>query len=490
MKKLFIHNTLSNQKQEFQPINAGKAGMYVCGVTVYDRCHLGHARAVVFFDVVYRFLQELGYEVTYVRNFTDIDDKIIKRANEQNIHWWQLTEKYIDKFYQDFDALNIKKPSFAPKATDHMEDIISAVSVLIQKGFAYEKNGDVYYRVRKFEGYGKLSGRSIDDLQAGARIEIKDVKDDPFDFALWKKSKEDEPFWNSPWGKGRPGWHIECSAMSSKYLGNHFDIHGGGHDLIFPHHENEIAQSEAISGGKFVNYWVHNGFVTVNKEKMSKSTGNFFALEDIYKEYEPRILRLFLISRHYRVPLDYSTDLLDESKKAWARVENCVRRIEDALHSAKNIAVKKNSEVDEEIYQLFIEYMCDDFNTARAVSLIFDLITKMNQKFMINKIDKKLVDYLFTLRKMCDVLGLEIQSSGTNSVALTDVSSYKYNETELDGLLAKDKLAIEDIRKLVLLRGVARKNKDFNQADKIRDKLSALNITLRDMKDQTEIIEL
>jgi len=487
MNELELHNTLINKKQKFKPINDNKVGMYVCGVTVYDRCHLGHARAVVFFDIVYRFMRELGYDVTFVRNFTDIDDKIIKRANEENIPWQELTEKYIAKFHKDFGALNIESPTFEPKATEHIDDIIEAVSILIDKGFAYEKNGDVYYRVRKFLEYGKLSGRSIDDLQVGARIEVNDIKEDPLDFAVWKKSKENEPYWDSPWGKGRPGWHIECSAMSRKYLGEHFDIHGGGHDLIFPHHENEIAQSEAISGEKFVNYWVHNGFVTINKEKMSKSTGNFFALEDIYKEYEPRILRLFLLSRHYRVPLDYSTDLLVESKKAWTRVENCVRRIEDALNSAKN---KFDSKLDNEIYQLFMEYMCDDFNTTRAVSLVFDLVTKMNQQFMQNKIDQVLSDYLFTLRKICDVLGIEIQPSDTNSVSLKDISSYKYDDSDLNVLLTKDELQIEDIKELVLMRGVARQNKNFGQADKIRDKLSANKIVLRDMKNQTEIIEL
>ena len=487
MNSLEFHNTLFNKKQEFKPINANKVGMYVCGVTVYDRCHLGHARAVVFFDIVYRFLRELGYDVTFVRNFTDIDDKIIKRANEENIPWRELTEKYIAKFHHDFGALNIENPTFEPKATDHIKDIIEAVLILIEKGFAYEKDGDVYYRVRKFSEYGKLSGRSIDDLQVGARIEVNDIKEDPLDFAVWKKSKENEPYWDSPWGKGRPGWHIECSAMSRKYLGAHFDIHGGGHDLIFPHHENEIAQSEAVSGEQFVNYWIHNGFVTINKEKMSKSTGNFFALEDIYKEYEPRILRLFLLSRHYRVPLDYSTDLLEESKKAWTRVENCVRRIEETLNSSEN---RFDSELDNKIYQLFIEYMCDDFNTTRAVSLIFDLVTKMNQQFMCNKIDQTLFDYLHTLRKICAVLGLEIQPSDTNTVLLKDMASYKYDESFLNSLLEKDKLQIEDIRELVLIRGVARQNKHFDQADKIRDKLSANKIALRDMKDQTEIIEL
>ena len=487
MSNLEVHNTLYNKKQKFEPIDDKKVGMYVCGVTVYDRCHLGHARAVVFFDIVYRFLQELGYDVTFIRNFTDIDDKIIKRADEENIPWQKLTEKYIEKFHHDFGALNIKTPTFEPKATEHIDDIIESVSILIDKGFAYEKDGDVYYRVRKFKDYGKLSGRTIDDLQVGARIEVNDIKEDPLDFAVWKKSKEGEPYWNSPWGNGRPGWHIECSAMSRKYLGEHFDIHGGGHDLIFPHHENEIAQSEAVSGKQFVNYWIHNGFVTINKEKMSKSTGNFFALEDIYKEYEPRILRLFLLSRHYRVPLDYSKDLLDESKKAWTRVENCVRRVEDALKSVKN---KIDNQLDEEVYKSFVEYMCDDFNTTRAVSLIFDLVTKMNQQFMQNKIDQKLADCLFSLRKICDVLGLEIQPSDTNSVSSKDMSSYNYEDSQLDTLLAKDELQIEDIRELVLIRGVARQNKKFDQADKIRDKLSANKIALRDMKDQTEIIEL
>ncbi len=488
MSTLTIHNTLTNKKEPFVPLESGKVGMYVCGVTVYDRCHLGHARAVVFFDIVYRYLQAIGYDVTFVRNFTDVDDKIINRANEAGINWKDLAEKYIKKFHEDFSRLQILSPTFEPKATDHIQDIIDAVSKLIDSGFAYAVDGDVYFRVRKFKDYGSLSGRSVDELQSGARIDVNDQKEDPLDFAVWKSSKPGEPSWNSPWGPGRPGWHIECSVMSQKYLGSFFDIHGGGHDLIFPHHENEIAQSEALSGNQFVKYWIHNGFVTINKEKMSKSTGNFFALDDIFEHYEPRVLRLFLLSRHYKVPLDYSTDLLDEAKQSWSRVENSVGLIEDAFtHRPVN-----TDEIDQAAFEQFNDAMNDDFNTSQAVAVVFDLISDMNQLFMANKINAELKTKLNTVRNICSILGLEINTSDLCRVTIDEIENEDLNH-DLDAYLdqIQDKqISDDEIRKLVSMRLQCRMNKDFQNADKIRDILGEIGYHVRDTKQETVFFKI
>jgi len=487
---LYIYNTFSGQKEKFVPLFPGKVGMYVCGVTVYDRCHLGHARAVVVFDVIFRYLMALGYDVTYVRNFTDVDDKIINRANELGINWKELAEKFIAKFNEDFSRLNVLKPTVEPKATEHINEIIQGVKELIDKGYAYEKDGDVFYRVRKFGNYGKLSGRSVDELRSGARIEVNVCKDDPLDFALWKKSKENEPAWNSPWGPGRPGWHIECSVMSQKYLGEHFDIHGGGQDLIFPHHENEIAQSEAISGKKFARYWIHNGFVTINKEKMSKSTGNFFALEDIYKQCDPKVLRFFLISRHYKVPLDYSLDLLEESRQALERIENSVGLVENFLCRR---SVKIDEDDDKIEMEKFYQAMNDDFNTSQAVAVLFELVTAMNQKLVDNKIDIDLAKKCNAVKKICDILGIELKPSMYNFVSIDDVSlikegdnDYKVPETFLDSpLQSGNSVSADETRKLIFKRLYYRKNKDFAKADQIRDKLLLNGYVLRDTKEGT-----
>lgn len=488
MSTLTIHNTLTNKKELFEPIQPGKVGMYACGVTVYDRCHLGHARAVVFFDVVYRYLMSMGYDVTFVRNFTDVDDKIINRANEQGIHWKKLAEKYITKFHEDFSQLQILSPTFEPKATDHIDDIINAVTLLIDKGFAYDVDGDVYYRVRKFENYGMLSGRSVDELQSGARIDVDTRKEDPLDFAVWKKSKPGEPSWDSPWGPGRPGWHIECSVMSQKFLGDYFDIHGGGHDLIFPHHENEIAQSMAISGKAFVKYWIHNGFVTINKEKMSKSTGNFFALEDIFEHFEPRVLRLFLLSRHYKAPLDYSTDLLNEAQQSWSRVENSVGLVEDALRQ-KEI---ESDIYDEQEFARFQDAMNDDFNTSQAVSVIFDLITAMNQLYMNNKFSDEMVAKVNTVRKISEILGLEINTSQLCRVTVDDIDGIP-ESADFDAFIASidsTTCSQNDIRKLVLLRLKYRKEKNFQKADDIRDAIAQFGYHVRDTKQETVFFKI
>jgi len=303
-----IYNSLNRQKEEFIPQVPGKIGIYACGVTVYDLCHIGHARSLVVFDVIYRYLKYRGYEVTFVRNFTDIDDKIINRSNERGVSWKALAEQYIDEFYVDMDRLGLLRPTFEPRATDHIAEIIDLVQKLEEKDLAYAVDGDVYYRLQNFKGYGKLSGKNIDDLLSGARVEIDDRKESPLDFALWKKSKAGEPSWDSPWGEGRPGWHIECSAMSQKFLGDTFDIHGGGKDLIFPHHENEIAQSEGASGKPLARFWVHNGFVNIDQEKMSKSLGNFLTIRELLEDCHPEVLRFFVVSSHYRSPIDFSTE--------------------------------------------------------------------------------------------------------------------------------------------------------------------------------------
>ena len=311
---LHIYNTLTKRKEAFKPIVDGEVRMYVCGVTVYDLCHIGHARAAIIFDVVYRYLKYLEYKVTYVRNFTDVDDKIIKRANNEKVSSEEIAERYIKEFYTDMNALGVEIPDCEPKATVHIPEMIEMIKKLIEKGYAYQANGDVFYSVRKFTEYGRLSGKNMDELLSGARVEIDEKKKDPLDFALWKASKPGEPWWESPWGKGRPGWHIECSAMGQKYLGEYFDIHGGGKDLVFPHHENEIAQSHAATGHPPVKYWIHNGFVNINKEKMSKSLGNFFTIKDVLKKFNPEVIRFFLLSSHYRSPIDFSDQNLNEAK--------------------------------------------------------------------------------------------------------------------------------------------------------------------------------
>jgi len=369
-------------------------------------------------------------------------------------------------------------PNVEPKATEHIVDIVEAVDKLIQQGFAYEKDGDVYYRVREFKEYGKLSGRNIDDLISGSRIAVGDKKEDPLDFALWKASKDDEPSWDSPWGQGRPGWHIECSVMSQKYLGDTFDIHGGGHDLIFPHHENEIAQSEALTGKTFANYWVHNGFVTINKEKMSKSTGNFFALEDIYKLYEPRILRYFLLSRHYKVPLDYSTDLLDESKTAWHRLENSIGLIES--HLAKN-NIRSNN-IYEDAYKKFSSAMNDDFNTTQATAVLLTTVKELYVECMNGSVEKVLAEKYNAVKKICDILGLTIQSP--NNVSLGD-SEQVMDDDQMETILAKNSMDESDVRKLLLWRLCLRNNKNYAKADEVRDVLTKSGFSLSDKKDET-----
>jgi cysteinyl-tRNA synthetase len=462
---LQVYNTIKNSKEEFKPIKDNKVNIYVCGVTVYDNCHIGHARSSVVFDVIRRYLIYKGFNVQFVKNFTDIDDKIIKRSNEENIFWKDLTEKYIVEHDNDMAALNILTPDHTPKATEYINEMIELTQKLIKKGFAYESDGDVYFRVDEFKEYGKLSNRDIEDLKAGARIEINDKKENPLDFALWKKSKEGEPFWESPWGKGRPGWHIECSAMSSKLFGLPFDIHGGGKDLIFPHHENEIAQSEAAEGKEFARYWLHNGFVNINKEKMSKSLNNFFTIKEILEEFDPEVLRFFLLTTHYRSPLDFSTDKLIEAESALDRIYTMLDELNYVVPSKKGLKVDEIPNLYDEFVKKFDKEMDDDFNTASALSVMFDFIKEIN-KLISNKLNKEALEKLqeethniFIVIK--NVLGIIVK---------TPEEWFKSNLP----------ISIEELNDLIEKRAVARKEKDFTTSDKIRDELENKGVFLFD----------
>ncbi|RLA19628.1 MAG: cysteine--tRNA ligase, partial [Gammaproteobacteria bacterium] len=408
---LKIHNNLTRQKEIFKPIHAGKVTMYVCGMTVYDYCHIGHARVMVVFDVVSRYLREQGYDLTYVRNVTDIDDKIIRRANENGEDVSVLTERYIDAMHEDELALGVLPPDIEPKATQSMEDIISMISTLIDKGYGYiGTNGDVFYSVARFKKYGQLSGKNLEELQAGERVDVDEAKQNPFDFVLWKMSKEGEPSWDSPWGEGRPGWHIECSAMSTKCLGDHFDIHGGGMDLQFPHHENEIAQSEAATGQKFVNVWMHNGFVRINEEKMSKSLGNFFTVREVLERYRPEVIRFFILSSQYRSPLNYSDESLDEASAALRRLYTALRDLSDA----------PETELAQPFLNRFYEAMDDDFNTPVAVAVLFDLAREINRQKGENS--ELAAGFAATLRRLGGLVGL-LESNPETFLKLSDGSS-------------------------------------------------------------------
>ncbi|RLA07363.1 MAG: cysteine--tRNA ligase [Gammaproteobacteria bacterium] len=446
---LKIYNTLSRKKENFIPIDEGKVRMYVCGMTVYDVCHLGHARVLVVFDTFYRLLQEMNFEVIYVRNITDIDDKIIQKTLSQKTDIKTLTEHYIKLMHEDCLALNVKKPNFEPRATDNINNIIKMIGKLIQNNYAYQaNNGDVYYSVKKFKNYGKLSGKKIEDLQAGSRIEIDKNKKNPMDFVLWKTSKKDEPSWKSPWGDGRPGWHIECSAMSSNILGDTFDIHGGGCDLQFPHHENEIAQSEGANTQKFVHYWMHNGFVQINKEKMSKSLNNFFTIKEVLEKYTGEEIRFFILNCHYRSPLNYFSEQLDNAK-------NSIRRLYTSLKDF-NIKPKKHNN---KFYDRFISAMSDDMNTPEALAVLFDLSHKIN-------IDKDVKDAQLLLY-LANTLGI-LQQKPTD-----------YLQQPSDDITA------DEIEKLISERKQAREDKDYQKSDEIRDKLQNQNIELEDNKNGT-----
>jgi len=475
---LRLYNTLSGEKEPFVPRVAGKVGMYVCGVTVYDFCHIGHARAGIVFDMIYRYLRFSGYDVTYIRNYTDIDDKIINRANQEGTDYRTIADRYIATFDEDMDRLGMLRPTIEPKATDHIEDIISIIQRLIDNGHAYAVDGDVYFAVETFPAYLKLSGRNLDDMLAGARVDVDERKRNPMDFALWKGSKPGEPWWESPWGKGRPGWHIECSAMSMRFLGPSFDIHGGGKDLVFPHHENEIAQSEGANGCQFVKYWLHNGFVNINSEKMSKSLGNFFTIREVLELFDPETLRFFILQAHYRSPLDYSDQNLREAQAGLSRIYEALAALDHALEKPATATGLPASaaEFAEKVAGLlprFREAMDDDFNTAQALGTLFDSIRTLNR--------------------------LLAEDGGSSSASRADLEQLRAAVTEIgavlglfrikpsDWLAAREaekarhlEISPEEIEGLIVERAAARKNKDFKRSDEIRDYLLSRDIQLVD----------
>ncbi len=450
---LTIYNTLTRQKEEFKPLVDGKVGMYVCGMTVYDYCHMGHGRVMVAFDVIVRYLRHKGYEVNYIRNITDIDDKIINRANENGESFNVLVDRMIDAMSEDFTKLGVIAPNSEPKATEHIDGILSMVQTLIDKGFAYAaSNGDVYYRVRKFEGYGKLSGKILEELESGARVDVADEKEDPLDFVLWKSAKPDEPSWTSPWGEGRPGWHIECSAMSTCCLGNNFDIHGGGPDLKFPHHENEIAQSEAATGESYANTWMHAGALRIDGEKMSKSLNNFFTIRDVLKEYDAEVLRFFLLSSQYRSEINYSEEGLKEAQQKLERFYTALQSADASVDAVEGT----------DYAQRFEAAMDDDFNTPQAISVLFELVTAINKA---EGSEKNQLAAL--LKKLGDVLGT--LQSDPEAFFKGDVDDSE--ESWIQQMIAK--------------RAEAKASKDWGTADQVRDELAAKGIVLKDSPEGT-----
>lgn len=453
-----IYNSLTRKKEEFVPLQDGKVSMYVCGPTVYNYFHIGNGRTFIVFDTIRRYMEYRGYEVNFVQNFTDIDDKMIKRANEENTNIKEIGDKYISEYYKDADGLNIKRATTNPRATEYINEIIDFVSGLIEKGFAYEVNGDVYFRTKKFDGYGQLIGQNLDDLQAGARINVDERKEDPMDFAIWKAKKPGEPAWDCPWGEGRPGWHIECSCMAKNLLGDTIDIHAGGMDLAFPHHENEIAQSEALTGKKFANYWMHAAFLNVNNQKMSKSLNNFLTAREALKEYDADVIRFLMLSGHYRIQLNFSKDLLDSAKASIERLYNAIGNLENLISEVK---VEKMTEEEIkyleslDVYrQRYIEKMDDDFNTADAISVLFDLIRDTNSNIGVNSSKELCEKALELIRELGLPLGI-LQKTTKGDL-----------EAEIEALIAE--------------RQQARKDRNFALADKIRDDLKTKGIELLD----------
>lgn len=453
-----IFNTMTAKKEEFVPMDKNEVKIYACGPTVYNYIHIGNARPLCVFDVLRRYLEYRGYNVKFVQNFTDIDDKIIKRANEEGTTYDVISKKYIEEFWTDANGLNFKKATVHPKATENIDEIIKLISTLVEKGYAYQAENDVYFRTLKFKEYGKLSHQPIEDLESGARIAIGEIKEDPLDFALWKGAKPGEPYWDSPWGKGRPGWHIECSAMNRKYLGNTIDIHCGGKDLVFPHHENEIAQSECANGCTFANYWMHNGYINVDNVKMSKSLGNFKTVREIANVYGYEVIRYFLISSHYRSPINYSLDIIEQCKSALERLYTCRDSLDFAIKNAAEETKENDAELIAELdkrREQFITAMDDDLNTADGLAAIFELTKDINTKILDHDASKAVCEHAEKLYdELCNVLGI----------------LYNRKENTLDS----------DIEALVEKRQEARKNKDWATADKIRDELKAKGIILKD----------
>jgi cysteinyl-tRNA synthetase len=497
---LTVFNTLGNRKEPFVPIAPGKVRMYVCGVTVYDLCHVGHARANVVFDIIVRYLRHRGHDVTFVRNFTDIDDKIIRRANQEGIKTEEIAERYIKAFYEDFDRMGLLRPDVEPRATTHITEIIGLVERLVAAEKAYVVGRDVYYSVKGFPAYGRLSGKNTEDLLAGARVDVDERKRDPLDFALWKSSKPGEPSWDSPWGAGRPGWHIECSAMAMKHLGETFDIHGGGKDLVFPHHENEIAQSEGVTGKPFARYWIHNGFVNINQEKMSKSLGNFFTLREVLKKEKPEVLRFFFASSHYRSPIDYSDRSLAEAKAGLDRLYRVKEKAEScSAAGAGASSLPEGSEFSplREAPAKFEEAMDDDFNTAAALGHLFDAVRALNRlapadtAVEIEKGGQFLAGYA-ALDPLFGVLGLLQMSAKeyfqVNYTQVGNISTEITVDSEIGftpGAPAGDRLNEAEILRRIEERKAARARKDFAEADRIRKELDAQGVLLEDSKGGT-----
>ncbi len=454
-----ILNTLTRRKEEFKPINEGKVGIYVCGPTVYDYIHIGNARPMIVFDTLRRYLEYKGYEVNYVSNFTDVDDKIIKRANAEGVDASVISERYIAEVKKDMAALNVREATTHPKATEEIPDMIEMVKTLIEKDYAYEVNGTVYFRTRKFKDYGKLSKKNIDDLRSGNRdllVSGVDEKEDPLDFVLWKPKKEGEPSWPSPWGDGRPGWHLECSVMSKKYIGDVIDIHAGGEDLIFPHHENEIAQSEAANGTEFARYWMHNGFLKINNEKMSKSLGNFFTVREIAEKYPLQVIRFFMLSAHYRSPLNFSAELVEASKNGLERILTAVDRLKSINGTDGEVDKAAADEMDVFVKK-YEDAMDDDLNTADAISVIFELVKYANVNVTEESSKATVELVLNTIEKLCDILGIITEK--------------------------KEEILDSDIEALIEERQAARKSKNFARADEIRDQLSSMGIILEDTRE-------
>lgn len=482
-----IYNTMTNKLEKFIPLDENKVKMYVCGPTVYNYIHLGNARPIIVFDTLARFFKHKGYKVEYVQNFTDVDDKIIKKAIEEKIKPEEVAIKYIEAFFEDINRLNVLKDVVRPKVTEHMTEIIEMIEKLIENGYAYENEGNVFFDVRKYEDYGNLSNQKIEELEAGARVNVLDIKKDSLDFTLWKPKKEGEPYWDSPWGQGRPGWHIECSAMSKKYLGETFDIHGGGQDLIFPHHENEIAQSKCSGHGDFAKYWMHNGFINVDGDKMSKSLGNFFLLREILDKFDGNIVRLFVLSTHYRKPINFSIENIEDSKKALQSIISSVKRYEEILQKNnvnKDIEkiVIKNENIENFIKKVkkldkkFDEAMSEDMNTPQAIATVFDQIRETNKYYdvIFENVTEELLEGLFSSymslkNKMENILGIELIN--------------KVNEEN-------DEMSKELIELLIKIRTDARAEKNFKLSDEIRDSLKAIGVEIKDNKDGTTSYEI
>lgn len=467
--KLYLYNTLNRKKQEFIPIEKGKVKMYSCGPTVYNYFHIGNARPFIIFDTLRRYLEYKGYEVKFVQNFTDIDDKMINKANELGITVKELADQYIDEYYTDAKGLGIKKASVHPRATENIESIIEIISTLIENGYAYNVDGDVYYSTKKFKEYGKLSHQPLEDLESGARIDVNEDKQDPMDFALWKKQKPGEPAWESPWGMGRPGWHIECSAMANTYLGKTIDIHSGGQDLIFPHHENEIAQSEAANCCQFANYWMHNGYINVDNRKMSKSLGNFFTVRDVAKEFEYEVIRFFMLSAHYRSPINFSKDLMESAKSGLERIYNCIETMtffnESSQDRELTDAEKAFAKTIDEYKEKFISAMDDDLNTADAISVIFEIVADVNKNITAESENAKalITKAVDTIKELGGVLGI---------------------------LSKQDEETPAEILELLEKRAEARKSKDWATSDAIRDKLSELGYQVKDTPQGQQLTKL